>query len=505
MNTYRFPLALFVTLTSAGAAHADVHLPALFSDNMVLQRDAPIPVFGTAAAGESVTVSLGTAKGAATAGADGKWLVKLAALPATDSLELTVSGKNAVTVHNVAIGEVWLCSGQSNMALDVSGSEGSKEMIASSTNPRLRLFKVAMTPADRPQSDVQGQWTPAAPATVARFSAVGYYFGRNLQKELNVPVGLVCSAVGATSAGAWMSREALLEDPAVAKVVTSWDQTLAGYPAAKKQYDEVAMVQWQADADKAKAAGQPEPKKPPLPRGPWMANRPTALFNGMIAPLMPYGIKGVIWYQGENNAGAGRQYRTTFPRLIKDWRERWGQGDFPFLFVQLAAFKKRQEAPSEASEWAEVREAQFMTTAVPHTAMASAIDIGDADNIHPRNKQEVGRRLALAALSTEYGRPGEFAGPAYLSFAVEDSKIRLRFTHADGLQPHGDKLLGFAIAGADKNFVWADATIDGNSVVLSNPMVTAPTAARYSWANNPIGNLYNNAGLPASPFRTDSE
>ena len=503
----RFNSLLITAGLAIGLAHpsfADVKPAALFVDNMVLQQGIKDPVWGTADAGEKVTVSIGDQKQTVDTAADGKWKVVLEPLKAGGPLEMTIAGNNTITVKNVAVGEVWVCSGQSNMEFRVNGTMNAKDEIAAADYPMIRSFTVRNRVAADPQADTTGKWDVCTPQTVGGFTAVGYFFARELNKKLGIPVGLIHSSWGGTPAESWTSRPAFEGDKVLAPILAAAQKRADDYPAALQRYKDVTLVNWQAAVDKAKADGTALPRKPREPAGgPNDPNIPAVLFNGMINPIIPFGIKGALWYQGESNAGQAILYRRLFATMIKDWRARWGEGDFPFFFVQLANFMKVQERPSEGG-WAEIRESQMLTLALPHTGMAVINDIGDADNIHPKNKQEVGRRLALIALATEYGQPGEYSGPLYDSMTVDGNKIRLKFTHVGGgLVVKGDKLGGFAIAGADKKFVWADAQIDGDTVVVSSDQVPAPVAVHYAWANNPVVSLYNKEGLPASSFRSD--
>ncbi len=489
---------LFAPLVARG----DVTLPEIFSDGMVLQRNAAIPLWGTADAGETVSVVLGAQKQTTVAGVDGRWMVKMAPMPAGGPLEVTVSGKNTLKLQNVVLGEVWLASGQSNMELRLPRVTNADQEIAAANYPLIRMFRVGRSIADTPQSAARGAWVAASPQTADQFTAVGYFFARELQKKLGVPIGLIHASYGGTPAQAWTSRAAMQSNPDLQGIFAQWEKTLADYPQAKQKYDE-QMVRWKERAALAKAEGKPEPAALIAPPGPGGKATPAGLYNGMIAPLIPYAIKGVIWYQGESNTREPELYRKLFPALVTDWRRAWGIGDFPFLWVQLANFHKPQSAPAEEG-WASLREAQTMTLALPNTGQAVSIDIGEAGDIHYRNKQDAGKRLALVALATQYGEKIEYSGPSYEGAEIEKGRIRLKFTHAAGLMAQGGgELKGFAIAGKDGVFVWAQARIDGADVVVSSPQVPDPVAARYNWADNPIGNFYNAVGLPASSFRTD--
>ena len=466
---------------------------------MVVQRGIPIPVWGTADPGEAVTVALGTAKETVSAGTDGKWLLRLPATEAAQDLTMTVSGKNTLTVPNVAVGEVWLAAGQSNMELRVPRALNAAAEIAAANDPLIRQYHVARDTASAPQSDANGAWEPASPQTVSNFTAVGYFFARALRQKLGVPVGIIHASYGGTQIEAWTSDATLKANPDLAVVFKNWEKTVAAYPQAKQKYDlKVAQAN-----DRAKAEGKPAPKPPSAPQGPGGKDTPSGLYNRMIAPVVPYGIKGVIWYQGESNGGEPALYRKLFPAIIQGWRHDWNS-ELPFFFVQLANYHKEQTQPSEGG-WALIREAQASALSLPETGMAVTIDLGLANEIHYPDKQEVGRRLALIALANKYGQPIEFSGPQYAGMNVEAGNLRLRFTHAHGLKARDGALRSFAIAGKDARFSWAEGRIENETVLLSSAEVPTPTMARYDWADNPPGNLINADGLPAAPFRTDTE
>ena len=480
-------LAAAGTLAAASAQTEDKpYVSPIFSSNMVLQRKIPVPVWGWAQPGQKVTVSIEGRTAAATAGDDGKWIAKLQPLPVGGPYKMRIEGpQQTVTLENILVGDVWICSGQSNMEMGIGNVNDAQKEISEANNPQIRLYTVKKKVAYEPQTslmrtdtDLMGQWSVCSPATVKTggwggFSAVAYFFGRKLQQDLKVPIGLIHTSWGGTIAEAWTSAEALqaMPDfkPAVDKLTT-----MKANPGSGKQDNNPNVV--------------------------------TVLYDGMIAPLIPYGIKGAIWYQGESNAGRAYQYRTLLPTMIRDWRTRWGEGDFPFFIVQLANFQKSSNVPADDA-WAELREAQSMTARnLPNTGIAVTTDIGDAADIHPKNKQDVGKRLALSAEAIAYGQKVEYSGPAYKSMKAIDhgGAIRLSFDHVGGgLVAKNDALTGFAIAGEDKKFVWAEAKIVGNSVVVSSVQVPHPVAVRYAWHTNPENSLYNKAGLPASSFRTD--
>jgi len=448
-------------------ATASVNLAALIGDNMVLQQGVEARIWGTADASEQVTVRLAGQEKSARANSQGRWQVRLDPLTAGGPFEMTISANNTITVRNVLVGEVWVCSGQSNMALTVASSANPLQESEEARYPQIRLFAVKMKGAPDPERDVVGKWVECTPKTAPGFSAVAYFFGRQLHKALGVPVGLMQSCVGGTPAEAWTSMSTLAADPDFSQIVARWSRG---------------------------------PAKPDF-------ITPTYLYNGMIAPLTPYAIRGAIWYQGESNASRAYQYRKLFPAMIRDWRRAWRQGDFPFLFVQLANFMQPAKEPGAPSDWAELREAQMMALAVPNTAMATAVDIGAALDIHPKNKQEVGWRLAQCALATVHGRKVACYGPVYDGMTIEGNQIRLRFKNAEGglwtrfVSHDGQK--AFAIAGQDHQFAWGEAKVEGETVVVSSKDVAAPVAVRYAWADNPPCSLYNKAGFPALPFRTD--
>lgn len=631
-------------------------LPSLFSDHMVVQQGCPIPVWGWAQPGEKIIVTLDGKSRQGETGKDGKWMVRLPAMGAGGPHEMQVVGTKTITLRNVLVGEVWIASGQSNMQLSVAQAADPSKEIARADHPRIRLFTVSPHAVVDRQQDVQGGWSVCSPQTVDTFSAVAYFFGRELHRRLKVPIGLINTSWGGTPAEAWTSREALVGSRLFKPLVEKYENNLVyferdmaayqarvkegvdkyypadpgntGFPRgwAELQAETTAWSvmqvprMWQSDdlnfsgvlwfrkevdlpaawagreltlnlcpCDKhdttyfnnaevggigrenpnawctpraykvpghlvkagrnviavrvysyAYAGGiigsaaemklrptdLPEAPSHPLagswqyrvehnfglsqpvavmmPPGPGNPNSPYALYRGMIEPLIPFAMRGAIWYQGESNAERAYEYRTLFPLMIRSWRKAWRRGDFPFLFVQLANYLPEQSTPTE-SAWAELREAQTMALRLPNTGMAVTIDIGDANDIHPKNKQEVGRRLALPALAQVYQRKSSIpSGPLYRSAKRLGSQIRISFDHVGkGLMAKGVKLTGFAIAGTNQKFVWAEARIEKNTVMVSSKEVPKPVAVRYAWAANPVYNLYNRDGLPASSFRTD--
>lgn len=503
LRRLQYSLASCLLALSAGMAMADVKLPAIFNDNMVLQREHKVPVWGTASPGEAITVSILGQQVSTKADAQGKWRVNLSPLSAGGPHELKVVANNSITFKNVLVGEVWVCSGQSNMEWSVKLCKDAELEIANANHPQIRLVIVTKTVADAPQADFvpQLKWSECSPKTVAGFSAVAYYFGRELHKRLNVPVGLIEDCWGGTLCEAWTSHATLASDADFAPILIRRNFAVAKFPRALEKY-EADLQAWKKVSLTEEGKHAPKPVMPQNPhKNPNFASN---LYNGMLSPVIPYGIRGAIWYQGESNVDRAHQYRKLFPAMITDWRKQWGQGDFPFHFVQLANFLAVKDQPGE-SAWAELREAQAMTLKTPHTGMAVIIDIGDAKDIHPKNKQDVGLRLALNALAQNYGQKIEYSGPVYESMSVEGNSVRLKFQHVgNGLVAKGGELKGFAICGKDKKFVWATAKIDGKAIVVSAPGVQEPVAVRYAWADNPVCNLYNQEGIPASPFRTDS-
>ena len=501
-RSFRCAFVAVLVVSAVSPAVAKVTPHDLFSDNMVLQRNAEVAVWGAADPGEAVTVTLGGQVVRDTADTEGRWKVTLRTAEAGGPVELIIAGTNTITLKNVMIGEVWLCSGQSNMNWRLAAAKDAKAEIEAANHPNIRLFTVRSKAAPEPYAKAPGKWLVCDPKSARWFSAVGYFFGRDLHAAIKAPVGLIHSSWGGTAAELWTSREGLESDESLKPLLKVKAERLARYEAARAAYPE-KVAAWEKAVAEAKAAGKKPPRKPRIPLS---GLYPTALYNGMIHPLIQFRIAGAIWYQGESNArgvAGAKQYATLFPTMICDWRAKWG-AEFPFLFVQLANYRARRPQPGD-SAWARLREAQLKTLAVPRTGMAVIIDIGETGNIHPKNKQDVGKRLALAARAVAYGEKDLVcSGPIYESMKVEDGAIRLTFTHVGGgLVAKGDHLVGFAVAGEDRKFVWADARIDGDTVVVSSPSVAKPVAVRYAWADNPDCNLYNQEDLPASPFRTD--
>ncbi len=646
-------LSLLTILSCQKSPHPakDILLNPLFTDNMVLQQKQDIPIWGKAESGGEVVVTLNDQEKRCIVDDKGNWRVDLAPVPAGGPYELVISGEKIDRIKNVMVGEVWVCSGQSNMEMPIGGVgkvSNYKEEIANSSYPNIRLLNVEKIMATTPQEKlVSDGWEVCSPETTPNFSAVAYFFGRYLYKKLNVPIGLIETAYGGTLVEAWTSGATLKKIPEFAEIVQeiesdkttdkekeietkrklaewpdkieeilvnsgtlnhgfqnsdyntndwktmrlptlwealdiyidgvvwfskdvnvpkSWDgedlelslgkindyditwfngkrvgrgtdvidlrvykipsslvkigqnrivvqvMDIGGsgglYGPARKmklssKKGSISLVgNWKYKIDPIKIDVHKLPEKQDQNAG---VNRPTVLFNGMINPLLPYGIRGAIWYQGESNVERAYQYRKLFSAMIKDWRNVWDEGNFPFYFVQLANYMKVKPQPADDA-WAELREAQTMALELPNTGMAVTIDIGEAKDVHPKNKQEVGRRLALNALAKTYGKDIPYSGPMYKTMKIDGDKIRLKFTNADGglKIKDGKQLKGFAIAGSDKKFVWANANIKGDEVIVWSSKIKNPVAVRYAWAANPVCNLYNGADLPASPFRTDN-
>lgn len=505
MKRLTFWFTVLGIVACAVPARAEVRLPAILSEHAVLQRDVAVPIWGWADAGEEVTVTLAGQTRTAKPAADGRWEVRFDRLAAGGPHTLEVKGKNAITIKDVLVGEVWLGSGQSNMAMRVSGCNNAEAEKKTADIPRLRMFTEASSAAAKPQTLGSGKWLICTPDNVGAFSATLYFFGRELQRTLDVPVGLINSSVGGTPIESWIDVAAQRQVPELKPMLEAQAKTAAAFdPVKAKAAYEKQLAAWEEAAKKAKAAGQPAPVKPRDP----IASRALKgdvgdLFNGKIAPLIPYALRGAVWYQGEANSSPDKAplYRHQLTLLIKDWRARWGQGDFPFAWVQLPNF----DGPGR--DWPIVREAMLQTLSVPNTGMAITIDIGDAKDIHPKNKQDVGRRLSLWALATVYGRKDiASSGPLYSGHEIKGNEVALSFRHADGgLTVRGGMLKGFEVAGTDGKWLAAEARLVGDKVIVSNVDVKQPSAVRYAWANNPVATLYNGAGLPASPFRTDAK
>ena len=501
MKTLRL---LLPGLCLCALSRADVTLAPLFQDHAVLQRDQALPVWGRAAPGEHVTVALKGRQVGTTASADGRWIVYLEPMAASaEPAELTVTGKSTVVVKDLLVGEVWLCSGQSNMEWPVSMAQDAAKEIAAADFPLIRHIRIDHAVADQPaETATTSGWQAATPETVGGFTAVGYFFARDLQRKLGVPVGLIHSAWGGTAIEAWMSEATLRAAPAFPAIDARWQKDRAEFPERQARYP-AEQVAWKNAEEHAKTTKTKNPVPWPLPPvGPGTPYAPSGLFNGMIAPLQPYALRGVIWYQGESNWARPGEYAGLFPGMIRAWRAGWGQGDLLFYFVQLANY----DVPNDPSHrgWAKLRETQAGALALPATGMATTIDIGDPKDIHPRNKQEVGRRLALIAKVQVYGGSGDICGPVFDHAIREGAALRVSFTHAgSGLISYNKPVQALELAGADKVFHPASAKIERDTLLVFTRAVKEPVAVRYAWSNAPAANLFNGAGLPAPPFRSD--
>ncbi len=480
--------SLLLGLALTIVANADVRLPALVSDHMLLQRGIPAHIWGWANPGEKVTVSLQSQRASVTADSGGKWQVFLNPIAQGGPADLTVAGNNSITVHDVLVGEVWVASGQSNMEFRVAQADNSEKEIAGANYPEIRLFLVKRLVSEKPLEDVQGAWVVCSPETVKSHSAVAYFFAREILQKQHVPVGIIDSYWGGTPAQSWTSMPALEADPTLKFILDDWQTAMLAYPAAKQKYDE-QLARW----NESKSGTAPRP-----PLGTGHPNTPAGLYNGMIAPLAPYAIRGFLWYQGESNASPTHAfaYRRLFRTMIEDWRQAWSIGPLPFYFVQLANFTSN-------GWWPLLRESQTDALALKNTAMAVSIDVGNPKDIHPTDKQDVGHRLALAARAQLYGESIVYSGPLFREMTTEGAQVRVWFDCVgDGLAARGGgALTGFEIAGPDGKFVPAEANIDGDTVVVSSASVLRPASVRYAWADNPNANLINKEQLPASPFR----
>lgn len=472
-------LLLVVMASTCTVAFADPRLPKIFGDSMVLQRERPIAIWGWADTGEKITVHFRSQRQTVVADNGGRWKVSLRPEKAGENDDLTVSGKSKITLKGVMVGDIWICSGQSNMEMAVKHVINATEEIQQADYPAIRHYAVSRAVSDTPMEDITdgSGWKTATSENVADFTAVGYFFARELYQKLKIPIGLMHSSWGGTIIETWISRHGFEQSDHFAPVIKALHVP---------------------DIDSLSKAG--------VSVGP--NSYPSLLFNAMIHPLLQFPIKGVIWYQGESNAARAYEYRTSFPLLIADWRDHWQQGEFPFYFVQLSSFKAGGGNSNKGSTWAELREAQALTLRLPNTGMAVTTDIGDTDDIHPRNKQDVGRRLAASALHFTYHTPGVHTGPAFEVMKVRGNKATILFSQTGtGLMTKNDKygyIKGFEIAGADRKFYYARAFREGHRVVVEADEVEEPVAVRYAWADDAgEANLYNKEGFPAAPFRTD--
>ena len=506
---------LCFSLVLTPALRAELKMPAIISDHMVLQQNQADLIWGWDTPGTKITVTFSGQDYSSSAGDDGKWSVKLAPMAANATPQtLTVVGSAKREVLDVLIGEVWMCSGQSNMQFPLYSGPGKfggdwngDLEVAASKLPNLRLIRVPNVGTQEMQKDFKGQWQPSTPETASPFSAVGFLYGRYLHQILNVPVGLIDNSWGGSAAEAWVRRTSLDKEPQFKRLMDSIAKHEAEAHAEKARLDyEQAMIKWKAAVAQAKAEHKVSPRAPESPQQ-WLSGRFRAgnIFAGVLHPTLGYGIKGVIWYQGESNSNRAYEYASLFPFLIDQWRKEWNQGDFPFYWVQLASFKAVQTLPGE-SEWAELREAQTKTLLSTNTGQAVIIDLGEGKDIHPKNKHDVAARLVRWALAKDYGMKLPYRSPEFKELAITGNRALITFDcFGSKLRPFGvEEARGFAVCGADKAWHWATGKIIGeNQVEVNSPEVAVPVAVRYAWGDNPVCNLFSNDGLPVTPFRTD--
>jgi sialate O-acetylesterase len=488
-------------------ARADVKLAPLFGDGAVLQRGQSIRIWGLADAGERVEVEFAGNTATTTTNGEGRWLVTLPALPASsEGRELRIAGNNIIHIRDVLVGDVWICSGQSNMEFTVQNSVNGEREVATANQPLIRQIKIGRKLAELPLEEFfASPWLLATSAHVGSFTAVGYYFAREMVRETGVPVGIINCSWSGTSIEPWMSAKALAEKPEFAVVGERWRADLAVYPERRKAY-EVNLARWKKEEAQALASGTAahevflkEHRAPRFPAGspdhPYPGN-PSAIYNGMVYPLRHAAIRGVLWYQGEANAVRAKEYAALFAASIRGWRETFGQPELPFFWAQIANFVVD-------TDWPGLREAQGKALVLPATGQAVTIDIGDPNDIHPKNKQEVGRRLSLIALAKLESRPVEYSGPQFSKVEFTAGSARVNFTHATGLQSKDGPVSSLELAGEDRIFFPADGTIEGGRLTVTSPTVPKPVAVRYAWSASPRANLYNRGDLPAAPFRSD--
>ncbi|MDZ4401475.1 sialate O-acetylesterase [Prosthecobacter sp.] len=494
-------------------ARAELKLPAIIGDNMVLQQKQTNPLWGWDTPGTEVTVKFGDQSKSAKAGADGKWTVKLDPVPANAKpATISIKGSSAKELKNVLVGEVWICSGQSNMQWSVQSSWDADLEIATAKYPNIRLITVPNLGTQEPQQDFKGAWAECSPQNVGGFSAVGFFYGRVLHNMLDVPVGLINNAWGGSAAEAWVNRGELEKDPRFKLLSenTKKNEAFLSSDAAKKQY-ETNLANWKKQAEEAKAAGKPFTTRAPGAPDAWLRGnaRPGNIYNGALLPTIGYGIKGAIWYQGESNAGRAYEYASLFPFMIQNWRNEWKQGDFSFYWVQLADFmaEKTDAEQATASQWAELRESQTKTqSAIQNGGQAVIIDLGESNDIHPKNKRDVAERLARWALVKDYGMKLPYRSPEFKSAEFTGGKAVITLDTFGGSLRTVDvsDVKGFVICGEDKKWAWATAKITGkDKVEVSAAGVSKPVAVRYAWSDNPVCNLLTTDGLPVTPFRSD--
>ncbi len=490
-------------------SHAELKLPAIIGDHMVLQRNLANPLWGWDTPGTQITVAFAGKTKSTQAGSDGKWVVKLDPLPANEKPQtITITGSQKMEIQDVLVGEVWMCSGQSNMGFTLAGDWNGDLDAAASNLPKLRLIKVPQVGTQESQTDFKGKWQASTPESARNFSAVGFYFGRYVHLIVGVPVGLIDNAWGGSAAEAWVRRESLEQDPRFKSLMDTTVKHEAQLQSEQAKADyEKQLANWKEDSEKAKAEQKPAPRKPGSPFE-WLTGnaRPGNIFCGVVYPTLGYGIKGVIWYQGESNAGRAWEYGQLFPFMIEQWRKEWNQGDFPFYWVQLADFMAEKPQPGE-SAWAELRESQTKTLELPNTGQAVIIDLGEGKDIHPKNKHDVAARLVRWALAKDYGMKFNYRSPEFKNLEISGNKAILTFDcFGSSLRPFDvDQAIGFAICGEDKVWHWAKGVVQGKDKVEAwSDDVAKPVAVRYAWADNPVCNLFSNEGLPVTPFRTDN-
>lgn len=497
MKIPMFTKSVFCAFFAVSLCNADVRLPALIGDHMLVQRDMPVRIFGKATSGEAVSVAFQGQNVQTRTDSLGRWEVWLQPMKAGTSGDMTIRGNNTLKVADVLVGDVWLGSGQSNMQWAVRQTNNAEQEMSSAKFPQIRLFYVPRKPSPTPVEDVDAQWMVCSPESVKDFSAVLYYFGRQLHQDLKVPMGLVHTSWGGTPIAAWLSGGALTANPKLSPFLTYWQDQIASYPDNYTRYEQ-NLKKWEEGGGKG--------PRPGVPFGPGNPHEPTTLYNGMLAPLTKYTIKGALWYQGETEAGRGQGhiYGDALMTLVQDWRKAFGQGEFPFFWVQLANYGNA----AKNGHWMKVQEGQVKATALRGTGVAVINDIGEPTDIHPKNKQDVGRRLALVARHVAYHQNGfEWSSPLYKQATKEENKMRIWFDHTgSGLKTRDNgPVKGFVIAGSDGAFMPAEATLQGSTVLVSSPQVPNPQSVRYAWDYNPAANLVNSDGLPAALFRTDEK
>ena len=496
------------SLLLALAVRAELRVPSIIGENMVLQQRQANPVWGWDTPGSEVTVTFSGQTKRARADASGKWRVTLDPVPASlQPATLNIRGSTSREIRNVLVGEVWLCSGQSNMEFKVGQSYDADLEQGLARYPHIRLITVPHVGTQEPQKDFKGQWRECSPQNVGAFSGVGYFFGRTLYQMLGVPIGLIDTSWGSSKCEAWIRRDLLEHDPRFKDLIAEWRTIESTYDHALAQAEyKSATAVWKKNAELAKAAGRPAPRAPRTARDPLIGqHRPGNLYAGVLHPLIGYGIKGVAWFQGEGNNTRAYEYGYLFPKMIQHWRDEWKQGDFPFYWVQLADFQPEKSEPGDAN-FAELRESQTKAMKLPNTGQAVVIDLGEGNDIHPRNKRDVGMRLARWPLAKDYGFKVAYRSPEFQSIEILDGKAVLSFDCFGStlMTRDVDEVRGFAVCGDDRKWFWATAVITGpNQITVNSPQVKRPHAVRYAWADNPVCNVYNKVGLPLTPFRTD--